>query len=234
MEFQIQVRDCVAEIMSSDGTLPQLVCDNTDHTVRFLFDEAWDAYTEKVARFVYREDYGNGDVVCKDVTFRGDTVSVPLLHHIREVWIGVIAGTLRTTTAARLSCLSSIYSYTGKEEGGCSCLPVSAYIVQETGDSPDKVMSQRAVTAALAGASPAHAVKSMMLTLPTDGWEDVYLHVACEIVREDSIVLVDPTPESTAAYAEAGILCVTQAEGGLSFKCRTSPSEALNVQVVVL
>ena len=234
MEFQIQIRDCVAEIMSADGTLPQLVCDNTDHTVRFWFDEAWNAYTEKTARFVYRSDYGNGDVVCKDVTFHGDTVQVPLFHHIREVWIGVIAGTLRTTTAARLSCLSSIYSYGGDGENGCNCLPVSSYIVQETGDSPDKVMSQRAVTEALSGISPSHAVRSMMLTLPNEGWEDVYLHLPCEIVGEDSIVLVDPTPESTYAYAEAGILCVMQEEGGLSFKCRTRPSETLNVQVVVL
>ena len=234
MEFQIQVRDCVAEIMSVDGSLPQLVCDNTDHTVRFSFDEAWDGYKEKVARFVYREDYGNGDVVCRDVSFSGDTVAVPLFHHIREVWIGVIAGTLRTTTAARLSCLSSIYSYEGEEEKGCSCLPMSSYIVQEIGDSPDKVMSQKAVTAALSALSPQGTVRTALLTLPSEGWEDVYLHLPCEIVKEDSIVLIDPTPESVAAYAEAGILCVMQADGDLTFKCRTTPSEALNVQVVVL
>ena len=232
MEFQIKVRDCIAETMSVDGMMPQLVCDNTDHTIRFQFDEAWEDYAEKTARFVYREDYGNGDVVCKDVSFVGDTVPVPLFHHIREVWIGVIAGTLRTTTAARISCLSSIYTYEGQEEQ--AILPISAYIVQGMGDSPDKIMSQKAVTEALAEVTLSQKAHSAFVTLPSDGWADGHMQVLCDIVRADSIVLIDPTPPSVAAYADAGILCVMQEEGCLTFRCQIPPAEGLSVQVVVL
>ena len=78
---------------------PVLVCNNTGDIVKFTFDEEWADVEQKTARFVYTRA---GKALYQEVNFTGDTVTIPPLSHVREVKIGVYAGALTTTTAARV------------------------------------------------------------------------------------------------------------------------------------
>lgn len=82
-----------------------IVCGNSDYTVTFDLDAEWAAETARTARFVYHKD---GLSLYQDVAFTGTTVAVPVLSGISYVLVGVYAGSLRTTTPAKVLCDRSI------------------------------------------------------------------------------------------------------------------------------
>lgn len=84
---------------------PRLVCGNSGDTITFTFDSEWSNYTAKVARFVYVK---NGVVEHQEVLFNGNVVEIPVFSNITEVYIGVYAGDLRTTTPVVIPCDFSI------------------------------------------------------------------------------------------------------------------------------
>lgn len=91
---------------------PVLVCNNTGDKVVFTFDEEWSGVEQKTARFVFIRA---GKAIFQEVDFTGDTVEIPPLSHVREVKIGVYAGALTTTTAARVPCEPSILCEVGED-----------------------------------------------------------------------------------------------------------------------
>lgn len=82
-----------------------IVCGNSDYTVTFDFDSEWAAQAERTARFVY---YKDGLSLYQDVAFTGNSVAVPVLSGISYVLVGVYAGSLHTTTPAKVLCDRSI------------------------------------------------------------------------------------------------------------------------------
>lgn len=78
-----------------------VVCGNSDYVVNFAFDEEWNEYNAKTARFKY-----NG--VNVDVPFTGNLCKVPIISGAAYVEIGVYSGTLTTTTAAVIECSKSV------------------------------------------------------------------------------------------------------------------------------
>lgn len=101
MIIEINVIDKVATVL---GT-PVIICGNTDYKLSLTFDAEWSDQAIKTARFVYIKD---GEVKSVDVPFDGTQVEVPKLHNTKEVYIGVYAGDLYTTTPARVPCAQSI------------------------------------------------------------------------------------------------------------------------------
>lgn len=94
--IQINIKDKVAR---ADRVI--IVCDNSDYTAVFDFDDEWSAYETKTARFVYGGTY-------TDVVFTGNSCPIPEIHDSRSLTIGVYAGDLHTTTPAYVSCVPSI------------------------------------------------------------------------------------------------------------------------------
>ena len=94
--IQINIKDKVAR---GDGTI--IICDNSDYTAVFDFDDEWSAYETKTARFVYGGRY-------TDVVFSGNECAVPVMQDTRAVTVGVFAGDLHTTTPAYFACVPSI------------------------------------------------------------------------------------------------------------------------------
>lgn len=97
--IKITVRDKVAT-----GDDSRIVCGNSDYSILFDFDEEWDAYDVKTARFVYAGM--NGKYI--DVVLSGTTCKVPVLQDAIGVYVGVYAGDLHTTTPAWFECDKSI------------------------------------------------------------------------------------------------------------------------------
>lgn len=95
--IEITIRNKVARIASS----PIIVGKNKDYIVRFNFDEDWDKYDTKTARFSQDEQY-------QDIIFAGNECSMPALDGGKVVEIGVYAGDISTTTPAYLKVHKSI------------------------------------------------------------------------------------------------------------------------------
>lgn len=79
----------------------EIVCGNDDYQIKFTFDAEWSGYSSKTARFSWNGQY-------QDVTFTGDTVTVPVLFNTSVLMVGVYAGDLSTTTRARIVCVPSV------------------------------------------------------------------------------------------------------------------------------
>ena len=101
----------VAEKRATLVGSPMIVCDNTDYSVQFTFDDAWGTDTQKTARFAW---VNNGKLQVADVIFTGNTVAVPALTDTWEVHVGVFEGELSTTTPARIYVERSIRSMGGQ------------------------------------------------------------------------------------------------------------------------
>lgn len=106
----IKVSDKIA---TNQNPTASIVCGNSDYTVSFEFDEEWNGYPIKTARFAYRR---RAELFHIDVPFSGNTVSVPILSDIGEVFVGVFSGNLCTTTPAKVRCEFSILCGGGTHE----------------------------------------------------------------------------------------------------------------------
>lgn len=96
-ELNIKVRNKIA----AQTDKAEYVCGNSDYIAVFDLDSEWDAYDTKTARFSYNGSY-------TDVVFDGNQCPVPVITNTHCFHIGVYAGDLHTTTAARVPCRKSI------------------------------------------------------------------------------------------------------------------------------
>lgn len=103
MEHIINV-DVRGKIAKSDGT--PYICGNSDFIINFMFDEDWDEYDIKTARFVWGVNY-------QDVVFTGNQCAVPVISNTYKIQLGVFAGDLETTTAAWIPARKGILCGTG-------------------------------------------------------------------------------------------------------------------------
>lgn len=101
MNININVSEKRASVIGA----PIIVCGNSDYSITFDFDAEWAGTAAKTARFAYAQ---GGVLKHQDVVFFGNVVDVPVLSNVREVYVGVYAGNLRTTTPARICCKRSI------------------------------------------------------------------------------------------------------------------------------
>lgn len=82
------------------------VCGNSDFVINFTFDEEWNAYKTKTARFVC-----NGAFT--DVVFDGTQCDVPVLSNACVIAVGVYTGDIHTTTPAYIKARKSILCGSG-------------------------------------------------------------------------------------------------------------------------
>lgn len=80
----------------------RIVCGNSDYAVRFDFDEEWEAYDLKTARFITEGGFFT------DVQFTGSDCAVPVLTGTRTLLVGVFAWDVRTTTPAYIPAIPCI------------------------------------------------------------------------------------------------------------------------------
>lgn len=98
IDLHVSVNNKIATYQKRDG---DIVCGNSDYQIKFTFDEEWDGYENKTARFVWGGQF-------QDVEFTGDTCPVPILSGVTLCEVGVYAGELCTTTSAFIGCKTSI------------------------------------------------------------------------------------------------------------------------------
>ena len=95
-EINIKVRDKCAE---GEGVI---ICNNSDYTVVWDLDNEWEPYSTRTMRV------NLADGTYQDVVFTGDNAALPVLTASGWVSVGLYAGDLHTSRAARLLALSSM------------------------------------------------------------------------------------------------------------------------------
>ena len=98
MELHVTVVNKKATYLKRFG---DIVCGNSDYTITFTFDSDWDGVSDKIARFVWNEQYINVPII-------DNVCAVPIIQNATEVKVGVYAGELKTTTSAVIPCVPSI------------------------------------------------------------------------------------------------------------------------------
>lgn len=112
-EIKIKVRDKCAE---GEGVV---ICNNSDYTVAWDLDGEWTPCDTKTMR-VNLTDGGYQDVV-----FTGNTAALPVLSTPGWVSVGLYAGDIHTSRAARLLALSSVLT-----PGGSPAVPAEDVYAQ--------------------------------------------------------------------------------------------------------
>lgn len=95
--INIAVRNKIAK--NQDET--EYICGNSDFLIDFDFDEEWDEYEAKTARFVWNSGY-------RDIVFMGKQCAMPVISNTNTILCGVFAGDLHTTTPALIPSRKSI------------------------------------------------------------------------------------------------------------------------------
>lgn len=101
----------VGKVATAEGS-PFIVCGNSDYTILFNFDKAWDGYNAKTARFSYEQD---GEEIIAEVPFAGNSCKAPVIHNTKKVYIGAYAGDILSTTRCGITCKASILDGEGIE-----------------------------------------------------------------------------------------------------------------------
>lgn len=78
------------------------VCGNSDFVIDFDFDDEWNEYEYKTARFITQ------DGMYTDVVFSGNQCAMPVLTNTHRIHVGVFAGNMHTTTPAYIPAKKSI------------------------------------------------------------------------------------------------------------------------------
>lgn len=101
MEIHITVANRECTVSGS----PRIVCDNSGDAVHFTFDAEWDQYATKIVHFVRGSDGDTSDFM---MTGGADVAELPKITRPETLYIGVQAGSLRTTRAAMIPVVPSI------------------------------------------------------------------------------------------------------------------------------
>lgn len=100
--IEIAIRDKIAS--QTDDT--KYICGNSSFVVNFDFDDEWNEFDTKTARFRYNGTH-------QDVIFQGNQCGVPVIEDTYKIQVGVYAGNLHTTTPAYVSAKKSILCGSG-------------------------------------------------------------------------------------------------------------------------
>lgn len=100
--INVTVKDKIATKTDGAG----YICGNSDFFIEFDFDDEWNTFDAKTARFVYEGKH-------QDVVFTGNQCPVPVISGTHRIWVGVFAGDLHTTTSAYIPAKKSILCDSG-------------------------------------------------------------------------------------------------------------------------
>lgn len=103
----IKIREKIA-VYDSDE---KVVCHNSDYLLKFDFDAEWTEYKYKTA--IVRYFKAPEGWLKHEIMFEGETCELPVIDKAAELYIGVFAGDIRTTTEAKIPCRLSALSMTG-------------------------------------------------------------------------------------------------------------------------
>ena len=77
-------------------------------------------------------------------------------------------------------------------------------------------------------------VVSMEISLTVAGWSDNKQTVTIEDIDSTCDIIVSPKPSNSSVYSKAGVQCISQGTGTLTFSCKKTPTEVLAVSLLIV
>ena len=175
------------------------VCENSDYTVKFDFDDDWRSQKYKTARFIWNDKY-------EDVVFEGDECSLPIVSDTYCLKVGVFAGDLQTTTPAIIVMKKSI-------------LCGSATAEKPSEDVYSQIMALLNDLKELSGEELAAAIEKYLTEHPIGGASDFTIKMAVASGEDGyTVTSCDATVEQIDAAVAAKkrvVLIATDTASGL-------------------
>lgn len=78
------------------------------------------------------------------------------------------------------------------------------------------------------------ALGTLTVTLTVAGWSSDAQTVTATGVTSSNTVIISPSPSNMEEYIDAGIVCTAQGTNALTFECDTTPTSAIDVNVVII
>lgn len=184
-EIKIKVRNKCAE---GEGVV---ICNNSDYTVVWDLDGEWTPYGTKTMRV------NLSDGTYQDVVFTGDNAALPVLTASGWVSVGLYAGDLHTSRAARLLALSSVLT-----PGGSPAAPaedVYAQIMAKLNEL--STVSPEDIAKAVADYLAAHPIEETDPTVPE--WAKAKTKPTYSAAEVGAISQSDLQAATDAALAQA-------------------------------
>lgn len=75
---------------------------------------------------------------------------------------------------------------------------------------------------------------SITTTLTAAGWSSNAQTITVTGVTSSNTVIISPSPSNMEDYTNAGIVCTIQETNSLTFECDTTPTSAIDVNVVII
>lgn len=142
--INVKIRDKIA-------TAPfdvSYICGNSDFVIVFDFDDEWNAFDAKTARFVYEGKH-------QDIVFTGNECPVPVISGTHRIWVGVFAGDLHTSTSAYIPAKKSILCDSGSPEAPSEDVYAQIMVLLQGIEIIDRESIAKAVAAAVSAAKTA-------------------------------------------------------------------------------
>lgn len=184
-EIKIKVRDKCAE---GEGVV---ICNNSDYTVVWDLDNEWEPYSTRTMRV------NLADGTYQDVLFTGDNAALPVLTASGWVSVGLYAGDLHTSRAARILALSSVLT-----PGGSPAAPaedVYAQIMAKLNEL--STVSPEDIAKAVEDYLAAHPIKETDPTVPE--WAKAKTKPTYSAAEVGAIAQSDLQAATDAALAQA-------------------------------
>lgn len=114
-----------------------------------------------------------------------------------------------------------------------SLLPDGSVVSEKIADKAvgTSKLGDKAVTKAKIASGATYSV--VQATLTVEGWASNSQTVSVSGATASNLVIVSPDPGSLADYAGAGVRCIAQEAGKLTFACDGVPSVALTVNIAM-
>lgn len=184
-EIKIKVRDKCAE---GEGVI---ICNNSDYTVVWDLDSEWEPYSTRTMRV------NLADGTYQDAVFTGNSAPLPVLTASGWVSVGLYAGDLHTSRAARLLALSSVLT-----PGGSPAAPaedVYAQIMAKLNEL--STVSPEDIAKAVADYLAAHPIEETDPTVPS--WAKAKTKPTYSAAEVGAIAQSDLQAATDAALAQA-------------------------------
>lgn len=167
---------------------------------------------------------------------RGTAAAIPVLDvgelglatDTKKLYVGTSSGNVEIANVSEIPAVPSAGTGNPLMDGVASAGSAATWSKSDHRHPTD---TSRAAASDLAAKQGKYV--SATVTLTVAGWSGNTQTVAASGVASNNLVEVSPLPSSLEAYVNAGIYCSAQASGTLTFTCKTVPSAALEVNVVV-
>lgn len=186
--IEISVQNLVAWQTNSTD----YVCGNSEFVVGFVFDEEWNEFETKTARFIHGGEH-------TDIVFTGKECKVPKIFNVKRMEVGVFAGDLQTTTPAVVHCRKSVLC----DSGAPADPPPDVYA--QVMEFLNKGVSEEMIAKAVADYLKANPVETGStatngeVKLIANNWENVGENHWTQVVQIEGVTdhsQIDPTPDA--------------------------------------